>query len=99
MAVGLTTRFAIEPLLGFFLRAEDSGRITLTVGSTVSVSDTYIKDSRGATAPEAVGGHITSEVPWQGWGTALLSSWGGCWLIVWDSWFISHSTWFEGFST
>ena len=29
---------------------------------------------------------------------ALLSSWSGCWLIGRDSWFISHSTWFQGFS-
>jgi len=44
-------------------------------------------------------GHVTLEVTWQGRGPSLLSSWSGCWLMGWDSWFISHSTRFEGFST
>ena len=45
VALSLATSFAVEPLLGVFLRAEDNGRITLTIGSAISVSDTDIKDS------------------------------------------------------
>ena len=99
MAVGLATRFAIASLLGVFLRAEDGGGVTLTVGSAVSVGDMDIKDSSCAMAPEAVDAHVTSEVLWGRWGTTLLSSWSWCWLIGWDFWFISHSTFAEGFST
>ena len=99
VAVSLATRFAVELLLGVFLRAEDIGRITLIVGSTISVSDTDIKESSGSTVPEAVDGHVTSEVTWRGRVPLLLSSWSGCGLIGGNSWFISHSTRFEGFST
>lgn len=99
MAVRLATRFAIASLLGILLRAEDGGGVTLTVGSAVSVGDTDIKDSSCATAPEAVDAHVASEVRWGRRGTTLPSSWSWCWLIGWDTWFISHSTLSEGFST
>ena len=44
-------------------------------------------------------GYVTTKVTRRRRIAPLTGSWSRCWLIGWDSWFISHSTWFQGFGT